>query len=200
MVNCNRLKYLFTPSLAKSFPQLTSLQIGDCDWLEEIIEMNEQISIASSSSEGHIQPISFPSLERILIYGCNKLKSLFPISVTHSLSKLTHIEIFWASKLEQLFGYQGEVNVECDPKVIVFPKLIYFRLLELPSLTSFAPTGYYLRFPSLNNVSVRGCPKLTGFRKFNPANVHAITQGTQPTFFFFAYAYYFVLDLVFIRG
>ena len=143
--------------------------------MEEIIEM-DQTSIASSS-QGHLQPISFPSLERIWIYGCSNLKSLFPISVTRSLSNLKSIRILGASKLEQVFGYQGELNVEDDQKGIVFPESKQLELSELPSLKSFVPMGYHFRFPTFISLNVEGCPNLlTSFSKDSKDIVHAITE------------------------
>ncbi|XVF77804.1 hypothetical protein PTKIN_Ptkin14bG0075900 [Pterospermum kingtungense] len=176
--NCNRLKFLFSSLLAQNLPQLITLRIMRCKWLEEIIATDDQNSIASSSSQvDRLQPIFFPSLESIWINGCSNLKRLFPVSVAHSLSKLTDIKICGSSKLEQVFGCQGELNMEDDRKGIVFPELKNVELLELQSLESFSPMGYHFRFPSLNNVCVRGCPNLvTSFHK-NSGIVHTIREA-----------------------
>ena len=157
------------------------LHIKLCEELEEIIRI-DQTSIASSS-QGYLQPISFPSLQSIWIHGCNNLKSLFPISVARSLSNLNKIKIQGASKLTQVFGYEGELNVEDEEKGIVFPELEKFELLELPSLTSFAPMGYNFTFPSLNHLKVEGCPYLiTRFSEDSRGIVHAITEVTNKLF------------------
>ncbi|XWS10273.1 hypothetical protein CRYUN_Cryun39dG0061500 [Craigia yunnanensis] len=175
---CNRLKSLFSCMLARNLPQLKILEISSCEELEEIIEI-DPTSIASSS-QGHLQPISFPSLEYIWIYMCNNLKSLFPISVIRSLSNLKSINIYGASKLEQVFGYQGELNVEDDEKGIMVLELNKFEFLELQTLKSFAPMGYHFRFPSLSCFKVEGCPNLiTSFSKDSKDIVHAITKEPQ---------------------
>ncbi|XP_022735450.1 uncharacterized protein LOC111288713 [Durio zibethinus] len=159
VLNCNRLKSLFSSMLAQNLPQLKFLDIECCGELQEIIEM-DQTSIASSS-QGHLHPISFPSLQWIQISGCGNLKSLFPISATRSLSNLRHMYIKRASKLEQVFGCQGGLNIEDDQKGIVLPKFQVLCLHELSSLKSFAPMGYHFRFPSLFRFDINKSPKLT---------------------------------------
>ena len=157
MSKCNRLKSLLFYACSKFaaselFAYKVLWRVGRNHW-------NGPNFIASSSQD-HLQPISFPSLERIWIYGCSNLKSLFPISVTRSLSNLKSIRILGASKLEQVFGYQGELNVEDDQKGIVFPELKELELSELPSLKSFVPMGYHFRFPTFISLNVEGCPNL----------------------------------------
>ncbi|XVE50310.1 hypothetical protein DITRI_Ditri01bG0151700 [Diplodiscus trichospermus] len=160
VTNCDRLKSLFSLLLARNLPEFKALQIECCEELEEIIEM-DQTSIASSS-RGHLQPISFPCLESIRIVWCSNLKSLFPISVIPSLSNIKSLDIQGVSKLEQVFGYQGEsIITEDDQKEMVFPKLSYFRLSELPSIKRLSPMGYcYFRSPTLDHFKVFKCPKL----------------------------------------
>ncbi|XVE68851.1 hypothetical protein DITRI_Ditri09bG0102800 [Diplodiscus trichospermus] len=163
----------------KGYDTIISRRIEEyCEELEEIMEM-DQTSVVSSS-QGHLQPISFPSLKRICIHGCSNLKSLFPSSVITSLSDLMSIIVRGASKLEQAFVYQGELNVEGDQKGMVFPKLKEFELLELPSLKSFAPMGYHFQFPLLIHLNVGGCPNLiTSFSKDSKDIVHAVTKAPQ---------------------
>ncbi|XVF77797.1 hypothetical protein PTKIN_Ptkin14bG0075200 [Pterospermum kingtungense] len=182
--SCNMLKSLFSPMVAGNLPQLTHLHLECCEELEEIIEMDYQTSIASSSSQSHLQPISFPSLEDIWISGCSNLKSLFPTSVTLSLSKLKSIRILSSSKLEQVFGYKGELTVEDDQKRIEFPELEELKLSKLPGLKSFAPIGYHFQFRSLINLEVGECPNLIiSFGKDSKDIVHVITEVPK-TFFF----------------
>ncbi|XVF77488.1 hypothetical protein PTKIN_Ptkin14bG0048300 [Pterospermum kingtungense] len=61
----DRLKSLFSPLLAQNLAQLTTLKIESCERLEEIIAIEDQTSIASSSSQGHLQPIPFPVLKEL---------------------------------------------------------------------------------------------------------------------------------------
>ncbi|KAK6269687.1 hypothetical protein POUND7_006792 [Theobroma cacao] len=136
---------------------------------------------SASSSQGHRQPIPFPSLTVIQIQECSNLKCLFPISITRSLSRLCNMSIHGASKFERVFGYQGEVDFEDDQKGIALPYLQGLPLDELPSLKSFAPIGYHFRLPCLDYFILRGCPKLsTSFNIDSKRVVHAITEVFKP--------------------
>ncbi|XVF77469.1 hypothetical protein PTKIN_Ptkin14bG0046700 [Pterospermum kingtungense] len=182
--HCNRLKFLFSSMLARNLPQLKSLRIDSCEELEQFIEMDDQTSMASTSL-GHLQPaISFPCLTHIWTEGCSNLKSLFPISVACSLSNIVSIHIHEAPKLEQVFGYQGELKVENDQKGIAFPKLETLELRKLPSIKSFAPMDYHFRFSSLIQLNVERCPNsTTRFTKDSENIVHAITETLDQAFF-----------------
>ncbi|XP_022735545.1 uncharacterized protein LOC111288847 [Durio zibethinus] len=176
--NCNKLKSLFSSLLTRNLPQLKILNIEYCEKLEEIIEM-DQTSIASSS-QGHLQTISFPSLQDIRISSCSNLKSLFPISVTCSFANLKSIKITGPSKLEQVFGYQGELDIEDDQKGIVLPRLEIVDLSELSDLKSFAPTGCYFGFPYMWSFKITKSPKLTTSVIMDSKHpVPAITEVTE---------------------
>ncbi|XVF77490.1 hypothetical protein PTKIN_Ptkin14bG0048500 [Pterospermum kingtungense] len=77
--NCNRLKSLFSPLLAQNLLQLTTLIIMSCEGLEEIIAIDDQTSIASLSSHGHLQSKSFPALIELELSNLPSLKSFVPI-------------------------------------------------------------------------------------------------------------------------
>ncbi|KAK6269684.1 hypothetical protein POUND7_006789 [Theobroma cacao] len=169
---CNRLKYLLSPMLVRNLPHLTHLEINHCEELEEIIEMDQT---SASSSQAHLQPISFPSLEIIRIYKCSNLKSLFPLGITCSPSKVKIISIDGASKLERVFN----LDVEDDQKGIVLPNLQGLLLKELPSLKSLSQ-GYHFRFPCMHYAEVKECPKLsTSFSIDSKRAVHAITEAPE---------------------
>ncbi|XVF03889.1 hypothetical protein REPUB_Repub05bG0032100 [Reevesia pubescens] len=173
--NCNRLKSLFSSMLARNLPQLTYLYVRSCEELEEIIEMDQT---SSSSSQGLLQPVSFPSLESIDIKECNNLKRLFPVSAT--CSKVQRIRIGGTPKLEHVFGYEEELDVEDNQKEIIMHLLERLSLKNLPSLKSVVPMGYNLQFPYFEILRVRGCPNLTtSFSVDSEDVVHAITKAPQ---------------------
>ncbi|XVF70599.1 hypothetical protein PTKIN_Ptkin11bG0175700 [Pterospermum kingtungense] len=180
MSNCSKLKSLFPRLLAESLPHLRYLRIEQCDELEQIIDKDET---SASSSQGHLQPICFPSLTEICIEGCNSLKSLFSVTVALSLSQLKWFTIRGASKLEQVFEYQGGIDIEDTEKEIVLPQLRRLSLEELPRLQSFIPMGYHCSFQQLCSFKVKECPNLTtSFRVDSKHTIHAKTEavGNSP--------------------
>ncbi|XVF70604.1 hypothetical protein PTKIN_Ptkin11bG0176200 [Pterospermum kingtungense] len=177
-------------------------EVSKCPKLRPIViqqEVNDQAQVKSnamnwsksltrmetsaSSSQGHLQPICFPSLTEICIEGCNNLKSLFSATVALSLSQLEWFTIRGASKLEQVFEYEGGIDIEDTEKEIVLPQLLGLSLEELPRLQSFIPMGYHCSFRELWSFKVKECSSLTtSFRVDSEHTVHAKTEtvGNSP--------------------
>ncbi|XP_022753659.1 probable disease resistance protein At4g27220 [Durio zibethinus] len=177
-VQCGKLRYILSPTIARNLPQLSSLWIYECEKLEQIIEKDGQ----TSSQGHHLQPICLPSLTGIHIYSCENLKCLFPVSVAHGLPKLKVLHVDNVSKLEQVFEQSGdEANgSEEKEKVIQLPQLGTLHLQTLPNLVSFSPAGYHFVFPSLQSLSVRGCPNITtSFSVDSEQSGHAKTEAIR---------------------
>ncbi|KAG4149641.1 hypothetical protein ERO13_D05G346400v2, partial [Gossypium hirsutum] len=173
--DCRRLRYIFSPTIARNLPQLLELHIWNCEELEQIIEKDQ------TPSQHHLQPICFPNLGWIRIFNCKNLKCLFPITLAHGgLPNLCGLGLTRVSKLEQVFeGDETNLNKE-EEKVIRLPLLRSLKLVELPNLVSFSPVGYHFVFPSLTDLRVEGCPNLTTrFSVDSEKSVHAKTQASQ---------------------
>ncbi|MBA0624959.1 hypothetical protein Godav_010221, partial [Gossypium davidsonii] len=169
--NCRRLRYIFSPTIARNLPQLCTLIIAHCEKLEQIIEKDQ------TSSQHHLQPICFPKLNWINIINCENLKCLSPITLAHGgLPNLGLLYLKRVSKLEQVFE-GDESNVSRDEeKVIHLPGLIDLVLGNLPNLVSFSPRGYHFVFPSLMDLRVTGCPNITTrFSVDSEKSMHAKT-------------------------
>ncbi|XP_052486012.1 uncharacterized protein LOC128040955 isoform X2 [Gossypium raimondii] len=173
--NCRRLRYIFSPTIARNLPQLSWLHIADCEELEQIIEKDQ------TPSQHHLQPICFPNFWWITIINCENLKCLFPIPLVHGgLPKLSGLCLRQVSKLEQVFeGDETNLNEE-EEKVIRLPLLRFLKLVELPNLVSFSPVGYQFVFPFLTYLQVKGCPNMTTrFSVGSEKSVHAKMQASQ---------------------
>ncbi|TYH21486.1 hypothetical protein ES288_A04G048100v1 [Gossypium darwinii] len=173
--DCRRLRYIFSPTIARNLPQLFMLDISNCEELEQIIEKDQ------TSSQHHFQPICFPKLRWITIWMCENLKCLFPITLAHGgLQKLVFLFVSGVSKLEQVFE-GDETNVSKDEeKVIHLPQLRCLKLIRLPNSVSFSPVGYHFVFPYLTDLGVKGCPNITTrFSVDSEKSVHAKTQASQ---------------------
>ncbi|KAA3453075.1 putative disease resistance protein [Gossypium australe] len=170
--NCRRLRYIFSPTIARNLPQLRILNISDCEELEQIIEKDQ------TPSQHHLQPICFPTLSLISIINCENLKYWFPIILADGgLPKLDQLVLRRLSKLGQVFE-GDESNVSKDKeKVIHLPQLGFLELYRIPNLVSFSPVGYHFVFPSLTDLQVTGCPNITTrFSVDSEGSVHAKTQ------------------------
>ncbi|KAA3453078.1 putative disease resistance protein [Gossypium australe] len=173
--DCRRLRYIFSPTIARNLPQLRALDIANCEELEEIIEKDQ------TSSQHHLQLICFPVLRWITIEKCENLKSLLPITLADGgLPKLEILRLRRVSKLEQVFEGDGSNVSKDEEKVIHLPQLYFLTLWELPNLVSFSPVGYHFVFPSLMSLGVKSCPNITtGFSVDSQKSVHAKTQASQ---------------------
>ncbi|KAL1174912.1 hypothetical protein V6Z11_A04G049300 [Gossypium hirsutum] len=170
--DCKRLRYIFSPTIARNLPQLVWLNISDCEELEQIIEKDQ------TPSQHHLQPICFPKLSWIRIFNCENLKCLFPITLAHgSLQNLFQLFLQRVSKLEQVFEGDESNGSKDEEKVIHLPRLAELYLCILPNLVSFSPVGYHFVFPSLINLHLKGCPNVTTrFSIDSKQSVHAKTQ------------------------
>ncbi|XVE50520.1 hypothetical protein DITRI_Ditri01bG0168800 [Diplodiscus trichospermus] len=153
---CSKLKKIFTLQLARNLPQLSHLEVQECEELEQIVALD---GISSSSQAARHKPEYFPKLEEICIMECNKLRSLFPVSVSR-LPKLKKLKVKGASNMREMFGHDSKANMTKDEKMkeISLPKLEVLILEGLPKLLCFAPLGYYFVFPALISLRVKECP------------------------------------------
>ncbi|KAK6269682.1 hypothetical protein POUND7_006787 [Theobroma cacao] len=175
VIDCKRLRYIFSPTTARSLSRLVYLEIHNGDELDQIIAEDQ----VCSSSDGDLQPISFPNLTTISVQYCKKLKRLFPLGSARCLPKLQYLRVKGNSKLEQVFELEDEAEATTE-KEIKFDKLYNLSLEELPSLVDFCPREYHFVLSALNCLRVEGCPKMTtGFFIDSKEYVHAKTETPQ---------------------
>ncbi|TYJ38839.1 hypothetical protein E1A91_A04G021300v1 [Gossypium mustelinum] len=159
LIDCKKLRYIFSPTMARSLSHLEYLFIKGCEEIERLILAKDQISSSSSSNAG-LQPISFPNLTNITITNCGNLKSLFPFVSVHVLPKLERLKVKRNSKLEQVFELEDELEVVAEEEM-KFDKLEKLSFKELPSLIHFSPKGYHFVLSALEDLKAKDCPKLT---------------------------------------
>ncbi|XP_038992308.1 probable disease resistance protein At4g27220 isoform X1 [Hibiscus syriacus] len=177
LYDCKKLRYIFTPSTARSLSQLAILYIIGCEELEGIILGKDQVS-SSSNAGPALQHISFPNLTRVIVTDCNNLKSLFPLGSATSLQGLTLLRVERNSKLEQIFEVEDETEVKT--KEIKFDRLEWIKLEGLPCLIDFCPKGYHFVFPGLRDLKIKEYPKMTtGFFVDSKQIVHSKSEVTE---------------------
>ncbi|KAK1580802.1 hypothetical protein Q3G72_000256 [Acer saccharum] len=105
--SCNRLRHMFSHSLARNLLQLEELIIKNCGELEQIFNEDDVAEYNQTLSKDHLQwPLLFPNLSSIGIRRCDKLKSMFPVSMAHllSLQNLTTLKLYACHGLTHLFS------------------------------------------------------------------------------------------------
>ncbi|OMO87990.1 Disease resistance protein [Corchorus capsularis] len=182
VVGCKKLRYVFSPLLARNLPKLTHLKIKECEDLEQIVDT----SSSSSSPEDHhdLQSLSFPNLYTIDIESCNNLKYVFPISIVGDLQRLRRISISKASKLERVFGCEDKADAKDhdhqEETVLQLPYLGQLSLEELPNLISISSVDYHFLFPDLTELKVRDCRQMTTTFSIDLQScAHAKPQASQ---------------------
>ncbi|XP_052883812.1 uncharacterized protein LOC108489972 isoform X2 [Gossypium arboreum] len=176
---CKKLRYIFSPTTARSLSNLVDFFIEGCEEIEQLILAKDQVSSSSSNGDIGLQPISFPKLTKITITKCENLKSLFPFGSVPVLPRLESLIVKRNSKLEQVFKLEDEVEVEAEEEM-KFDKLEWLTLEELPSLIHFCPEGCHFVLPALIELKVSDCPKLTtGFFIDSQEFMHCKTKTHQ---------------------
>ncbi|KAH7842624.1 hypothetical protein Vadar_007475 [Vaccinium darrowii] len=81
--NCYRLRYIFSPTMTKSIPQLRELKIWRCEMLSRIIAEENELG------ESTVDEVEFPQLRTVELRDLPNLVSFFPNVNTTSMAKST---------------------------------------------------------------------------------------------------------------
>ncbi|TXG75627.1 hypothetical protein E1A91_1Z030700v1 [Gossypium mustelinum] len=177
--DCKKLRYIFSPMMARSLSHLKDLSIEGCEEIERLILDKDQVSSSSSNGDTSHQPMSFRNLTWITVTNCKNLNSLFPFGFVPVLPMLESLIVKRNSKLEQVFELEKKVEVVAEEKM-KFDNLKGLLLEELPGLIQFCPKGYHFVFPEMMQLKVRDCPKLTtGFFIDSQRFVHCKTKMVE---------------------
>ncbi|KAL3612742.1 hypothetical protein D5086_003762, partial [Populus alba] len=158
---CKRLTHVFTDSMIASLVQLQVLKISNCEELEQIIAKDNDDENDQILSGSDLQSSYFPNLRQLEITGCNKLKSLFPVTMASGLKKLQTLHVSESSQLLGVFGQDDHASPANLEKEMVLPDLQELLLVQLPSISCFSLRCNDFLFPHLKKLEVDGCPKLT---------------------------------------
>ncbi|KAF7833258.1 disease resistance protein [Senna tora] len=164
---CRKLRCIFSSAVIKSLPLLYMLNIINCEELEEIILLSEEEANLPnlSSTTHHLQQPCFPKLKFLIVEGCDRLRCVFPFSISlYDLPCLWSLQIRRCSLVEQVFGCAPQNHHRHDAEMMEFQlsQLEYLTLEELPSLTNFC-RGFesHLILEALGMCEVKDCPKFS---------------------------------------
>ncbi|XVE50615.1 hypothetical protein DITRI_Ditri01bG0177500 [Diplodiscus trichospermus] len=152
--DCNRLKYLFSPSLAQSLVQQQQLKIESCGGLEHII--------TTEPDGGHLHSPFLPKLTSLEIDRCAMLEYVFKIDLDKGLPHLKSLSITDVAQLKQVF-----INVAKQKNAVghafALPCLQCLQLEQLINLNCFCSENYPIVSPSLEKLTVKDCPRMENF-------------------------------------
>jgi hypothetical protein len=148
---CEKLEIVFSTSVLRCLSQLSHLKIEECNELKHIIEddigneiMSNSVSLSSKTC--------FPMLITLTVVKCNKLKSVFPISMSKELPKLEAMFISEADELEEIFK-----SVADDDHKVETPNLTVVVFANLPNLCH----ANGIQFHTVENHFVQNCKQLS---------------------------------------
>lgn len=126
---------------------------------------------------------SCQNLTKVTVAFCDRLKYLFSYSMVNSLVQLQHLEICYCWSMEGVVETNSTESRRDEGRLIeiVFPKLLYLRLIDLPKLMGFSMGIHSVEFPSLLELQIDDCPNMKRFISISSSqdNIHT---NPQPLF------------------
>jgi hypothetical protein len=150
VARCYELKCVFSMETPRSLPELMELCIYNCQELEQIVAANEEL-VQLPNAE-----LYFPKLKKIEVENCNKLKSLFPISMVTMLPQLSTLHLKYSIQLQEVFRHSQSHNI-MNKMEIILPNLNVIRLDSLPNFVDIC-RGCKLHADKLQELNIYSCP------------------------------------------
>ncbi|XP_028787993.1 disease resistance protein At4g27190-like [Neltuma alba] len=157
LLECPRLRNIFTVAIVTSLPELRQLDVRGCNEWEGIF-CEESLKNLSTSST-----ICFPKLESILTRNCHKVRRVFSYSLASHCPSLKRITVENCYELEGVVveAYEGEVAAHHHQRL--FPKLSDLELMKLPKLREIYE-GYEFNLLS-GTITIEDCPNISKISK-----------------------------------
>ena len=157
---------------AGTFERLTKLNLYKMPKLVHLWKENseqgralqnlEYLSVLECSRLKNLVPSSmhFRKLNTLEVLKCHGLTSLATSSTVKSLVQLKKLTILGCKRMREIVTNEGEGEAGDE---ICFNQLKSLRLSQLPTLRSFHLGNRTIKFPSLGNLWVTGCPEMKIF-------------------------------------
>ncbi|KAK7333576.1 hypothetical protein VNO80_30351 [Phaseolus coccineus] len=162
---CNKLKKIFSATIFTSLPELVHVSISYCNEWEEIISSDSEESSKQGNLSAASQQAFFPNLESIYIEKCNKVKTLFCVTLVTSLPKLQRLDVVGCNEWEEIIslgsrkvGQNKNFLNPCQNKS--FPKLKRIRVEGCNKLKTILFLSIVSRLPNLEYLFVDNCNNL----------------------------------------
>ncbi|KAL7000124.1 hypothetical protein U1Q18_001275, partial [Sarracenia purpurea var. burkii] len=160
-------------------PELKILDIRQCNNVEHIFGRPKMLQPTPR------QQMSFGKLSSLHVYDCNKVKYLFSIFVARCFVKLQELIISHCEAIEEIVINERQE----DDGALIFPKLGYMQLVDLPNLKSFCSSAKETSIKDVDNSNPAQplfsdlvvFPSLSKLELSEIPNIKAIWNNTPPT-------------------
>ncbi|KAI4356285.1 hypothetical protein L6164_000317 [Bauhinia variegata] len=186
--NCPELISIFPCYKISTSQSLQKLFIIDCKSLEQIFELRG-VNVGEIDGETNGLPVvvkqhqageelTLPSLNKMCIEGCERLKYFFPLYVAKRLSNIKRLEIRRCSMMEEIIMVEDNIHHPLN-KEIVFPNLEEMIIYDMDKLNTIWDMQQRLApnsFGRLEYIKIRNCP---GLMSLFPCYVKSMIQRLE---------------------
>ncbi|XP_019465447.1 PREDICTED: uncharacterized protein LOC109363647 [Lupinus angustifolius] len=164
IIRCLRIKVIFQASVSSYLPELESLEIQDCEELEQIVDSPqpyfpklEVLEVKQCRNLKHLIHASHvPNVRTITIVECFKLEVIFPDSSLSPLSELEVLEIQYCLNLKKIIEEDKKLGNVDSPQPC-FPKLAKLMVKECYNLKRLIHASH---LPNVRTIRIVECFKL----------------------------------------
>ncbi|KAL9462936.1 hypothetical protein AB3S75_000861 [Citrus x aurantiifolia] len=135
------------------------VQCLDMYWVDDVASLNDVLP----REQGLVNIGKFSHDLKVLSFGrCPNLKSLFSLRLLPALQNLEDLEVIECDSIEEIVAVEDEETQKELPTntIITLPRLKKLRFSNLLEFKSFCSDNGVLVCNSLQEIEVRGCPKL----------------------------------------
>ncbi|KAH1240881.1 putative disease resistance protein [Glycine max] len=176
--SCDKLDKIFPSDMEGWFASLNSLKLSHCHSVKVIFEIKDsQQADASGGIDTNLQVVdvsnlpkleqvwsrdpggilNFKKLQSIEMYGCKRLRNVFPASVAKDVPKLEYMSVSKCDGIVEIVACED--GSETNTEQLVFPELTYMRLYNLSSIQHFYRGRHPIECPKLKKLEVDECNK-----------------------------------------
>ncbi|KAL5564024.1 hypothetical protein UlMin_033771 [Ulmus minor] len=182
--NCDKLKNLFSFSIARKFEEIV---VSGCKMMEMFEENEREKEMLNCFLYSVVFPVlkvlqlcgmnfiklwsttsCMQNLSSLDVFSCRNLKYLFTVAMAGRLAQLERLKIRGCPEMEEVVVTNE--HGEGRSQKISFPKLQSLKLEDLPNLKRFC-TGDCIECPSLLTLEIRNCGVLRKFIYSNEEEV-----------------------------